>query len=486
MELPGFIGASYRQTALEVDVEDTVNLYPEIMESPGAKKRMILYGSPGLTAYKAVGLGPIRGLLDVEGWTSIVSGNTYFRLKPDGTYDPTSAGANGTVIANDSMPVTMVADTTQVMIVSAGVVYVHTSTGVAPVANPPWTLPVDGALIDGYFIVLDAGSQPVGGQFFVSALHDATTWNALNFSTSPSSNNKLLALATDHDELWLFGSRVTQPFYNNQNSSGVPFVANQTAIIMQGIATKTTRANLDNTLFWLARNEYGTLQAFVADGYRPQRISTHAIEQQWFKYANGLDCTAWVYQLNGHPTYHLNFNTDQRSWRYDRATGLWHRVAYRNTNTNQGQAHLGNCHCVRLGQHIVGDRTSGQLWILDPAADSDGGAQLVAMRRAPAIFAGNKLVYYKLFELITPVGIGDGTLNTPQSNPAWMLRWSNDNGNTWSNEYQLAAGAQGNYGTRLRKVGVGAGRNRVFEVSISAAVPRALISAEIEAEVGLS
>lgn len=486
MEIPGFIGASYRQTAQEVDVEICVNLYPEIQESPGAKSRMVLWGSPGTIGIDRFPVGPIRGVLDINSYTSFVAGDQYWRL------DPTGVGTFYGNVANDGLPVVMVANDAQVLIVSAGVAYIHDGSGLHPVASPPWTKAIDCNYIDGFFVVLDDDGSAVGGQFFISALNDGNTWDPLDFSTAPQPNNKLLALGVDHDELWLFGSVVTQVFYNN-GGADFPFVPNTTAIVMQGIENRDSRQNLDNTLFWLGKNNYGTLQAFLADGYRPLRISTHAIEQQWLKYTNPSDVTCWVYQINGHPTYHINFNTDQKSWRFDRATNLWHQVALRNHLTNEDECHIGNCHCVRNGMHVIGSRIDGAFYQLTPNAYDDAGNPLVAMRRAPAIFQENKLIFYKLFELITPGGIGDGGPETapngterPAYNPAWMLRWSNDNGHTWSNEYLLQAGKQGDYGTRLRKIGCGSARNRVFEVSISAAVPRCLIAAEVEIELGTS
>lgn len=486
MEIQGFIGASYRQTAQEVDLEDCVNLYPENMESPGAKTRMVLYGSPGLSPYQQVGTGPIRGELDIQGYTSVVSGSQYFRIAPDGTgYNVPLAD-----VGNDGKLVQMVANDSQVLIVSAGNAFIHDGSGVNPVASPPWTSAVDCNYIDGFFVVLDDDGLPVGGQFFISALNDGTTWDPLDFSTAPFPNNKLLAIAVDHDELWLFGTVVTQIFYNNQGAD-FPFVPNTTAIVMQGIEARDTRWNLDNTLFWLGRNNYGTLQAFFADGYRAQEFSTRPLEQQWLKYTNPTDVVGWVYQINGHPTFHLNFNTDQKSWRFDRATNLWHRVAYRDPVTNQDEAHRGNCHCVRLGKHIVGDRLTNQLWELSTTAYKDGNDPLVAMRRAPAPYSANKVVFYGTFELITPAGIGDGSNSnpnngpvTPEANPGWTVRWSNDNGHNYSNQFILQAGQQGQYGLRLRKINCGSGRNRVWEVSISAAVPRCLIAAEADMSVG--
>ena len=51
-----------------------------------------------------------------------------------------------------------------------------------------------------------------------------------------------------------------------------------------------------------------------------------------------------------------------------------------------------------------------------------------------------------------------------------MIRWSNDGGRTWSNEYQRSMGKLGEFSKRIIKRGCGIARQRVFEVSGSASV----------------
>lgn len=487
--IPNFVGCSYRSVAPEVNCEDCVNLVPEVTEVPASKAPVVLYGSPGTRLLLDLGDGgPSRGTLEIGDTTYAVSAGNVYSI--DALDTVTFLG----VLANDGLPVTMVANATQMLITSAGFAYVVSRAAgtVTPVAAPPWTKAADCEYSNGYFVVLDDDGLPVGGQFFLSALNDASSWDPLDFTTAPASNNKLIDIHEDHGELWVFGTLVIQVFYYNGNPD-FPFVPNQTAVIQQGLLSKSTTQQLDNTLFWLGRNKDGTFQGFYADGYRAQRWTTNAVAAEWSKYPNPEDAVAWTYQINGHPTYHVSFLTAQKSWRFDRSTNLIHRVMFRNPDTNAEEAHRGINHSLHGTKHILGDRQTGELWEFTTEVDADGDHELLAYRQAPAPWFGNKIVFYQLFELITPPGIGDGSnldpdagTVTPEANPAWMYSWSDDNGHTFGPEYQLLAGRQGDFNKRLQKVGCGSGRNRVNKVAISANVPRCIIGAEHQFEVGTS
>jgi hypothetical protein len=69
---------------------------------------------------------------------------------------------------------------------------------------------------------------------------------------------------------------------------------------------------------------------------------------------------------------------------------------------------------------------------------------------------------------------------TPQA----MLRWSNDGGSTWSNEYWTTIGKQGKYLNRAIWRRLGFSRDKVFEVSISDPVKAVIVSANLKAEAG--
>ncbi len=479
MNLESFIGASYRSIAPEVNCEDCCNLQPERTTSPFSKAPLVLYGSPGIQEYHDFGVdGPIRGMVEIESYAYVVAGENVYQINPSNVY--TLVGT----VANDGLPVSIVASAIEIVLVSAGVGYWISDVTMGAIASPPWTHAIDCEFLDGFFIVLDDANLPTGGQFFIS--QNAEVWDPLDFTTAPASNNKLIALKVDHENLFVMGSVVTQPFYNNGNAD-FPFVPNQSGIMMSGILAKSTVVQCDNTIFWLGRNKDGELLALRADGFNELIISPPEIVAQWMTYTTPEDAVAWCYQMEAHSMYHINFIAEQKSWRYDQSTKVWHRVAYTDPTTNTEECHRGNNHMLRFGKHLVGDRVTSQIWELSNTIYKDGVNPLIAYRIAPSPFQGNKIVFYPLFELITPGGIGTNDPDTPEENPEWMLEWSNDSGHTFGTQFRLAAGRIGEYGTRLRKVGCGSGRNRVWKVSISAAVPRCLIGAEIQdAYVGVS
>lgn len=486
MILPGFVGASYKDIAPEVNCEDCSNLVPFKASGFAPKQKLVLYGSPGMRLWKTVGGGPERGNITIENYTFVVSGGEVYSIDPAGTVQLEGA------CANDQKPVRMVANNDQILLISAGIAYVIAFGAVTPVASPPWARAADCEYKSGYFIVLEDDGQPVGGLFFISAFNDAASWDPLDFSNAPASNNKLRALRVSHDDLWVMGTVVNQPFFYNGQVE-FPFLLNEPGVMQQGIMSRDSVSLLDNTMFWLGRNQDGVLQGFYADGYRAQRWSSDEQEAQWANYANPEEAESWVYNIEGHPTYHINFLSAGKSWRYDRATGLPHRVSFRNPLTGAEECHRGANHSVRGTMHIIGDRETGDIWEFTNAVNADGDNPLVAMRQCPVPYAGLNLCFFPWFRLITPGGIGDGTnLDpllapvSPEANPKWMLSWSNDSGRNFGPEIELPAGPQGDYETICQAWGLGSGINRVYRVTMSANRPRCIIGAEYDMTKGKS
>ena len=73
---------------------------------------------------------------------------------------------------------------------------------------------------------------------------------------------------------------------------------------------------------------------------------------------------------------------------------------------------------------------------------------------------------------------------TPGYDPQAMLRWSSDGGSTWSSEHWTSIGKMGQYSNRAIWRRLGFGRDRIFEVSISAPVKAVIISANLKASAG--
>ena len=69
-------------------------------------------------------------------------------------------------------------------------------------------------------------------------------------------------------------------------------------------------------------------------------------------------------------------------------------------------------------------------------------------------------------------------------NPYVMLQWSDDGGNTWSNEHWLPVGRVGEYTRRMKWTRLGRARDRVFRVAVSEPCKWILVDAWVDLEIG--
>ncbi len=109
------------------------------------------------------------------------------------------------------------------------------------------------------------------------------------------------------------------------------------------------------------------------------------------------------------------------------------------------------------------------------------------LRRSPHVSAEDTWVFYRRFQIDLDTGIGlDGAECADGANPQVMLRWSDDDGETWSNEQWVSAGRIGEYDARAEWRRLGRGRDRVFEVVVSDPVAWMIVAAYLDLEKGTS
>jgi hypothetical protein len=90
---------------------------------------------------------------------------------------------------------------------------------------------------------------------------------------------------------------------------------------------------------------------------------------------------------------------------------------------------------------------------------------------------GKRLFFGELF-----LDMETGVANAAEASPEIMLRYSNDNGHTWSNEKLKSIGATGEYAKRVKFGPTGSGRHRVWEISMTDPVEFAVFGADVEVE----
>jgi len=332
-------------------------------------------------------------------------------------------------------------------------------------------------ITDNYFLYNKPGSQLWAASDLLSPITDP-----LSFASKDGSPDDLVALIVDRREVYLLGEMSSEVWID---SGGVPFPFTRIpgTSTQQGIAAQWSCARMGNSFAYVSKNNRGEAMIVRMNGYFPERISTHAVETTLVN-QNVSDALAWTYQLEGHEVYVVTFPSigqNGLTWAFDNTTGLWHKWLYRN-NQNQFERHRGNCCAFFNQQVLVGDYENGKIYQVAREFYTDDGQPIRRIRRAPHITSDLQRQYFHELQIQFQPGVG---LSTGQGqDPQAMLRWSNDGGSTWSNEYWTSIGKQGKYQNRAIWRRLGWSRDRVFEVSVSDPVKAVIISANLKAEAG--
>lgn len=469
-----FVGPAYEARSQNVDAQRSVNCFMEL-DNASPRAPVALYGTPGTVRKFTLPTGPVRAGWKEGAFTWWVAGNTVYRV--DAAYAVVTLGALNT----GSGEVGICSNGQQVLIVDGqgGWIIDTAASTLSAITSEGFPAGVTRATYqDGYFIVTgQSGSQ----SFWINQTpYDGTVWDALDFSSAEGSPDNTIGLISDHRELWLFGE-LSAEVWINTGSLDFPFQRSGNTFIEHGCAAAGTICKADNTVFWLGADDRGAGIVWRAAGYTPTRISTHALERAMGGYVLA-DAFAFTYQQEGHIFYVLTFPTAQKTWVYDASTQSWHERAWLNPATGVLSRWRANCSVFYNGAHLLGDYESGAVYALDLDTYTDDGGPIKRIRTTTATEGMQNRLFYASLQVDMDTGIG--TAIGRGSDPKLMLRYSGDGGHTWSNEKTATAGKVGEYGARAKFNRLGAGRNRVWELSFTDPCKFAILGAVVEGEPG--
>lgn len=468
-----FIGPSYSYKSINFDSQRSVNLYPVRSETGTSKSDFALFGTPGLSNFFTLPEYPIRGWRNVQGRAFVVAGNTLYEFFIDGTYE-----ARGN-LNSSSGAVSMSDNSLQVIIVDGPYGYILTlsSNAFVQITDSAFLGADTVTFLDGYFVL----NRPDTQQFYISALYDGTTYNALDFASAEGSPDILKAVWTMRQEAWMFGTASIQVYYN-AGTADFPLEPVQGAFVNYGLAAVGSVAKSANSIFWLGADDDGQGVVFMASGYQPNRISTHAVEESIASVKDISGAQAYTYQEDGRYFYVLNIPTLATTWVYDVGEQQWHERAYFTNGTYS--RHRGQFHMSFFGMNLVADYENGNIYKMSSEYYDDAGTPIRRMRVSPHQYTGMEYVYFNAFQIDMETGIGKAAGNTENIDPQVMLRTSRDGGHTWSSERWVSAGKIGQYTKRALWRRLGRARDMVLEVSFTAACKVVLIAAYADIQQG--
>ena len=464
-----FATNSYRSQALPLSAQQLINAFAEA-EPQDAKSPVAVFGTPGLTLFATCGVGPIRGLHVMGGVLYAVSGPLL--------YSVTSAGVAAVVGGSVSGAgyVCMTDNGSQLLIVNGTYGYIYSvADGFQVITSTNFHAATSATFFDNYFVLTWDGTNKI----FISGSLDGTSYNGLDFASAEVQPDNVLAVVNQQENLLIFGTNTIETWYD-AGTVNFPFQRIDGGTIERGCAAALTPVKEDNSVFFLGDD----LIFYRLDGTLPKRVSTHAIEEAWRQYSVVSDAYCFSYTFQGHKFIVLTFPNANATWVYDIATSLWHeRDSWDIFNNSYGRWR-GSSVANVYNRTLIGDAYSGQIGYIDNTVFTEFGNTMRALMVAPVIHNDRRRVFFPLFELDIEQGVG---ITTGQgSDPQIMLDWSDDGGRVFKG-FQLwqSMGKIGEYNKRLRWLRLGQSRNRMYRVQISDPVPRVIIAAHANMEVGL-
>jgi hypothetical protein len=453
-------GLGNQGKSANVDAQSRTNLYVEVQTDP-EKNVLTLYPTPGLLTFANLGLNPSRGTYERGDVAYIVNGLTLYSLNNAGV-----STAIGTLDATSSGQVYFADNGTQIMLVDGlnGYIYNVDTLAFTKITDPDFPGAASVAFSDGFFVV----NKPGTAEFYISALYDGLSWDALDFATAESDPDNMVRLIVDSGQLVLFGDKTTE-LWGNSGAADFPYARIGSAAIEWGLAAKNSLVKFQDSLIFLRKNRLGQVQVAVMAGGQSQAVSTPEMDYNISQYAAVSDATGFAYMLSGHPFYQINFPTPNVSWLYDGQSKCWSKLQYGYSGRHRAELHF-----QLLSKSYVTDYENGKVYRFSENLYSDDGATIVREFVSRHQAMGNYMHFGQLWlEMEGGVGLQTGQGTTPQL----MMQISRDGGHEWGPEIWRDIGAVGKYKARAIFNRLGRARDWLFKFRVTDPVKTVFIAA---------
>lgn len=457
MELP-IAQPAYQHVSQDVANQRLVNMFltpgKQVFETdpkygllPVAGKRTII----------DLGGNETRAVVNINDTVYAVVDSTVYKLTINSDGTSVSSSTIGTITTSSTGPINVSYNSTQIFLTdgtaTGGYVITQATDTFQQITDPDFTGAGMVVFMDSYFIYNQPGTQ----QMYATNSNDGLTIDALDTSAAEGAPDLLVGLAVDKRELWAFGARTIEIWYDAANATGFPFSRRDGAYIDLGCSAAGSILNFDNTLVWLDNRGF----VVRSNGYTPEIISTPAISAAIGSYPYVADARAFTHVDRGSLFYVITFPTAKKTWAYDALTQEWHERAYFNENGEFTQD-LVNCQCRYGNFDVIGLRNSGKICVWDANTFDDAGRPLQRIISTSHFQQDLSFIGVESLELQLETGKTDAD----DATPFVVLRCSNDNGYTWSNEMWETMGHTGEYSLPVRWNRLGTGRKWQFEFRI--------------------
>jgi len=486
-DFSAFVGASYKSQSPVSDQEELINFYVEATGSPGATAQAVLHPTPGFapfaTAPVSGGRAMFYGITTTDpfpaqvGRCFAVFGDVFAEVMGSGAVTPRGTvavdGNPATICTNGFGSDSALPDDQeglgQLLVTSGGKTYIFefATNLLTEIPDLVGISITQGACLNGHFLAFDHDNSII----YISDQLDGMSWDVSNYLQRQIGTDPWRAMvATPYGQLCLPGTSTGEFWYFDPTNYPTLFSPDLSGLFSYGCGATFSAAQVGNSVIWLGKAPDGGYQVLQAQGYRPVRISTHAMEHEAATYPRVDDAIGQAYTEQGHTFYLLTFPTANVTWCYDEQAPegrRWHKRGTWVSEEGLYKYQRPVFHAFAFDKHLMADRESARIYHMANRFPKDiEGRVIRRLRRSPTVQNENRLIVYNWFELLMETGLGQDA-NPHGPPPTVMLRISKDGGRTWGDERQASAGKLGAFQTRVYWPRIGQARQRVFEVTVT-------------------
>lgn len=480
---------SYQARSPIANAQVCLNLYPE-PNTKDAPFPVTHYPAPGLTLFADYSThgSRVRGLyVASSGQVFCVVDQTVLYINETGT-----AVVLGTLPTNSGNPISMTDNGTDVVLVD-GTTYGATILLSGPPSLGSLIPIVDSAFygstrvdyIDTFVVFNKPATPPslpdplgIPSQtFYTTTSNVITPFDPLYFANKAGWNDPLVVACCLHDNIWLLGQSTTEIWYN-AGAAAFPFARMPNSILQQGCVAPYSPVITDNALYWLSQDRWGRNLMMRGEGYGAKRVSNFAVEHIWSTYPTISDAIGMSYQIGGHETIGIYFPSGNAWWAYDASTQMWHQRTFGGTTdawlpycSGFARPNLSLPPSLKDGALLMGDRSSGKVYILQENAYTDNGTAITRQRSWTHLQGddGQRVAHQRFSASFAGASLAPDTL---------ALDWSDDAGQTFGTPVNQTIGNATNGQYQWRRLGYA--RDRVYRLTWSGNGESALNGAYVD------
>lgn len=454
-------GPAYKHVSKAVNNQRRINLFMSPAGPGGVSDptKYVMLPTAGKRTMIDCGGYETRAVMNINNTVYVVVDDKVYKLTINDDAGTATKTLIGTLTTSNSGPIYWAANATQIMLVdgteSGGYIITESTSSIQKITDMDFTGASTVVFMDSYFIY----NTPDGSTIYATNSSNGLIIDALDVVTAEGQPDNMVGLGVTNRELWAFGAETIEIYWDSANATGFPFSRRDGAFLDIGCGAAGSILNFDNTLVWLDNRGF----IVRADNYQPQILSDPGVSAAIRSYNRVDDAKAFKQVDRGELFYIITFPTAKKTWAYGAVSQQWHERAFWSLNA-EFEHDLINCHTRYKQYDLIGDRQSGNVYILDANYHLDGSLPIHALSTTPHYINELDQVGVDYFHLYIDTGnqtAGDG------ESTIW-LRYSNDGGYTWSEPLPRSMGSVGEYSKPIIWNRLGSGRHWQLELHIVA------------------